>query len=79
MVGRRVSAAAALVCLVAAVVAAVIELVRDLPRGLVAIALLAAGLLVAWQALLRRGPARSVLAAGVGLLVLGAVVVVLIG
>ena len=79
MVGRRVSAAAALVCLVAAVVAAVIELVRDLPRGLVAIALLAAGLLVAWQALLRRGPARSVLAAGVGLLVLGAVVVVLSG
>ncbi len=79
MLGRRVSAAVALVCLVAAVVAAVIEIVRDLPRGLVAIALLAAGVVVAWQALLRRGPARRVLAAGAGLLLLAAVAVVLLG
>ncbi len=79
MVGRRVFAAAALVCLVAAVVAAVIEIVRDLPRGLLTIALLAAGVLVAWQALLRRGSARGVLAAGVGLLLVAAVVVVLSG
>ncbi len=79
MVGRRVAAAAALVCLVAAVVAAAIEIVRDLPRGLLTIALLAAGVVVAWQALLRRGRARGLLAAGVGLLLLAAVVVVLSG
>ena len=78
MVGRRVSAAAALVCLVAAVVAAVIEILRDLPHGLVAIALLAAGIVVAWQALLRRGTARRVLAAGGALLLLAAVVVVVL-
>ena len=79
MVGRRVSAAAALVCLVAAVVAAAVEIVRDLPRGLVALALLAAGVVVAWQALLRKAPARHVLAAGGGLLLVAAVVVVLSG
>ena len=78
MVGRRVSAAAALVCLVAAVVAAVIEILRDLPHGLVAIALLAAGIVLAWQALLRRGTARRVLAAGGALLLLAAVVVVVL-
>ena len=78
MVGRRVSAAAALVCLVAAVVAAVIEILRDLPHGLVAIALLAAGIALAWQALLRRGTARRVLAAGGALLLLAAVVVVVL-
>jgi diacylglycerol kinase family enzyme/membrane-associated phospholipid phosphatase len=79
MVGRRVSAAAALVCLVAAIVAAAIEIVRDLPRGLVAVALLAAGVVVAWQALLRKAPARHVLAASGGLLLFAAVVVVLSG
>ncbi|MGZ4395081.1 MAG: diacylglycerol kinase family protein [Gaiellaceae bacterium] len=63
----------------AAVVAAVIEIVRDLPRGLVTIALLAAGLVVAWQALLRRGRARHLLAVGGGLLLVGAVAVVLSG
>ncbi len=66
-------------CLVAAVAAAVIEIVRDLPRGLAAIALLAAGVAVAWQALLRRAPARHVLAVGSGLLLVAAVVVVLSG
>ena len=79
MVGRRVSAAAALVCLVAAIVAAAIEIVRDLPRGLMAIALLAAGVVLAWQAVLRRGATRDVLVAGGGLLLLAAVVVVLSG
>ncbi len=79
MVSRRVSAAVALMCLVAAVVAAVVEIVRDLPRGLVAIALLAAGVIVAWQALLRRGTARHVLAAGVGLLLFAAAAVTLSG
>ena len=79
MVGRRVSAAAALVCLVAAAVAAVIEIVRDLPRGLAATALLAVGVVVAWQALLRKAPARHVLAAGGGLLLVAAVIVVLSG
>ena len=79
MVRRRVSAAAALVCLVVAVVAAVIEIVRDLPRGLGAIALLAAGVVVAWQALLRKATTRRVLAAGGGLLLVAAVVVVLSG
>ena len=77
MVGRRVSAAVALLCLVGAVVAAVVEIVRDLPRGLVAIALVAAGVVLAWQALLRRGVARHVLAAGVGLLLFAAIAVVL--
>ena len=79
MVGRRVSAAAALVCLMAAVVAAAVEIERDLPRGMVAIALLAASVVLAWQALLRRAPARHVLAAGVGLLLVAAVAVVVSG
>src|SRR5579871_93614 len=79
MVGRRVSAAVALVCLAAAVVAALIEVVRDLPRGLVVIGLLAAGIALAWHALLRKGFTRHVLAAGVALLLFAAVVVVLSG
>ena len=79
MVGRRVSAAVALGCLVAAVVAAVIEIVRDLPRGLAAVGLLAAGVVLAWEALLRRGLARHVLAVGVGLLLCAGVAVVLSG
>ncbi len=79
MIGRRVAATAALVLFVAAVVVGVVEVVRDFPRSLVAVALLIVGGVAAWQALLRRGRVRRVLVAGVALLLVAAVVVVLTG
>ena len=76
---RRVTAVASLVLFVAASVVAAVEVVRDFPRGLVAIALLVAGVAAAWQAVRRRGRARHVLLVSVLLLLVGAVVVVLTG
>ena len=76
---RRVTSVASLVLFAAGVVVAVVEVVRDFPRGLVAIALLAAGAGAAWQAVRRRGRARHVLLVSVLLLLVGAVVVVLTG
>ena len=79
MVGRRVTAVVALVLFVAGVVVAVVEIVRDFPRGPVVIALLVVGAVAAWQAVQRRGYARYILLAGVVLFLVAAVVVVLTG
>ena len=79
MFGRRVAAALALALFVAAVVVAVVEVVRDFPRGPVAVALVVAGAAAAWQAVRRRGRPRQVLLAGVALLLVAGVVVVLTG
>ena len=76
---RRLGAGVSLVLFVAACVVAAVEVVRDFPRALAAVALLAAGAAAAWQAVRRRGRPRQVLLVGVLLLVVGAVVVVLTG
>jgi diacylglycerol kinase family enzyme len=79
MTSRRVAAVASLVLFVAASVVAAVELARDFPRGLVAVALLVAGAAAAWQAVRRRGRARLVLLVSVLLLLVGSVAVVLTG
>ena len=76
---RRLGAGVSLVLFVAACVVAAVEVVRDFPRALAAVALLAAGAAAAWQAVRRRGRPRQVLLVGVLLLVVGAVVVMLTG
>ena len=75
MVGRRMTAVAALVLFAAAVVVAVVEIVRDFPRAVIAMALLVAAALVAWHALLRRGRTQGILLAGCALLLLATIVV----
>ena len=79
MVGRRVTALVAIALFVAGVVVAVVEIIRDFPRGPVAVVLLALGAVAAWHAVQRRGHARYVLLAGFALFVVAAVVVVLTG
>ena len=76
---RRVAAVVSLVLFAAAVVVGVVEVARDFPRSLVAVALLIVAGIAAWQALLRRGRARHVLLVSVLLLLGGVVVVVLTG
>ena len=79
MGGRRITASLALVLFAAGVVIAVIEIVRDFPRGPVVIVLLAVGALAAWHAVKRRGYPRYVLLVGFVLLIVAAVVVVITG
>ena len=76
---RRVTAVASLVLFVAASVVAAVEVVRDFPRSLVAIALLIGGAAAGWQAVRRRGRVRHALLVSVLLLLVGAVAVVLTG
>ena len=73
---RRVAAGVSLVLFVAAAVVAAVEVVRDFPRALVAVALLVAGGVSAWQAVRRRGRARHALLGSVALLLVAAIVVV---
>ena len=68
-----------MVLLVAAVVLAVLEVVREFPRGLIVVGLVAAAAFGAWQAILRRGRGRYVLFGGGALLLVAAVVVVVTG
>jgi hypothetical protein len=63
----------------AGVVVAVVEIIRDFPRGPVVILLLVIGALAAWHAVKRRGYPRYILLAGFALLVVAAVVVVITG
>ena len=79
MVGRRVTALVAIALFVAGMVVAVVEIIRDFPRGPVVVVLLAVGAVAAWHAVQRRGHARYVLLAGFALFVVAAVVVVLTG
>jgi diacylglycerol kinase family enzyme len=58
---------------------AVVEIVLEFPRGLVAVALLVGGLAAAWNAVRRRGRVRHVLLVAVALLLVAAVVVVVTG
>ena len=79
MLGRRTTALLALVLFLAGVIIAVVEIIRDFPRGPVVIVLLLIGLLAAWHAVKRRGYPRYILLAGFALLVVAAVVVVITG
>jgi len=73
---RRIAAAGALVLLGASIVLLVLTALEGFPRGFFFVALLAAALLAAWQALLSHGWARVVLWVLAGISVVGAVVVV---
>jgi diacylglycerol kinase family enzyme len=79
MKNRRVTAVVSLALFVAASVVAVVEVVREFPRGLVVIALLFGGAAAAWQAVRRRGRVRHALLVSVLLLLVGAVALVLTG
>jgi diacylglycerol kinase family enzyme len=59
-VSRRIAAVLALVCLGLGMLLLVASALRTFPRGLIALALVVLGLLIAWQALIHRGRARVV-------------------
>jgi diacylglycerol kinase-like protein len=77
-VSRRLAAIASLVLLAASVVLAVVLAVQSFPRGLSVLACLLAALLAAWWALVHRGAARFAAAAGAGVLLVTAVVLVVL-
>jgi len=76
VVNRRLAAIASLVLLAASVALAVVVGVQRFPRGLSVLACLVVALLAAWWALVHRGAARYAAAAGAGVLLVGAVVLV---
>lgn len=71
---RRISAAVALVLLMASIVLLVLTALDSFPRGLLFVVLLVAALLAAWQALVRRGWARIMLWVAVGMLAVAMVI-----
>ena len=75
---RRLAAITSLVLLAASVVLAVVVAVQSFPRGLTVLACLVVALLAAWWALVHRGAARYAAAAGAGVLLVGAVVLVVL-
>ncbi|HVP03540.1 MAG TPA: diacylglycerol kinase family protein [Solirubrobacteraceae bacterium] len=76
---RRLAALAAIVLLAVAAAGAVALAVASFPRGLLTVAFVAAGAILAWEGVLRRGPGRWVrLIAGV-LLILAAIVALVWG
>ena len=75
---RRLAAIASLLLFVAAVVLAVIVGVERFPGGLTVLACVVVALLAAWWALLHRGAARLLGAAVAGVLLVGAVVLVVL-
>jgi diacylglycerol kinase family enzyme len=75
---RRMAAIGSLLLLAAAVVLAVIVGVERFPRGLTVLACVVVALAAAWWALIHRGAARLVGAAGAGVLLVGAVVLVVL-
>jgi diacylglycerol kinase family enzyme len=77
-VNRRVAAITSLVLLAASVVLAVIVGVQRFPRGLTVFACVVLALWAAWWALLHRGAARYVAAAGAAVLLAGAVLLVVL-
>jgi diacylglycerol kinase family enzyme len=79
MTGRRAVAAASLALFAAAVVIAAVELVRDFPRGPIAVVLVGGAGLAAWHAIRRRGRLQVVALVGSAVLLVGGVVVVLTG
>jgi diacylglycerol kinase family enzyme len=74
---RRLAAATALALMVAAVVLAVVAFVQDFPRGLTVLACLAAGVAVAWWALMHRGLMRSLGLGAAALLLVGSLALVI--
>ena len=78
VVSRRLAAIASLVLLAASAVLAVVLAVQSFPRGVSVLACLVAAVWAAWWALVHRGAARFAAAAGAGLLVVGAVVLVVL-
>jgi len=79
VVDRRATASLALLLFFAGVVVAVVEMIRDFPRGPVVVVLLIIGALAAWHAVQRRGYVRYILLASFALLLIAAIVVVLTG
>jgi hypothetical protein len=75
---QRLAAIAALLLLAASVVLAVIVGVQRFPSGLIVLAWVAVALAVAWWALLHRGAARLLGAAVAGVLLIGALVLVVV-
>ena len=78
MLSRRLAAIVSLVLLVASVVLAVVVGVQRFPRGLSVLACVVVALVAAWWALVHRGAARVVGAAAAGVLLVGAVVLVVL-
>jgi diacylglycerol kinase family enzyme len=75
---RRLAAIASLVLLAASAVLAVVVAVQRFPRGVTVLACLAGALWAAWWALVHRGAVRFVAAALAGVLLVGAVVLVVL-
>jgi diacylglycerol kinase family enzyme len=75
---RRLAAIASLLLLAASVVLAVVVGVQRFPRGLTVLACGVVALVAAWWALIHRGAARLVGAAAFGVLLAGAVVLVVL-
>ncbi len=73
---RRLPAIVALLLLAASVVLAVVVAAQSFPRGLTVLACVILAVMAAWWALTHRGAARIVGAAGAGVLIAGAVVLV---
>ena len=78
MLARRFAAVASLVLIVASVVFAVVVGVQNFPRGLSVLGCMALALVAAWWALVHRGAARIIGAALAGVLLAGAVVIVVL-
>jgi len=75
---RRLAAIVSLVLFVASVVLAVVVGVQRFPRGLSVLACVVVALAAGWWALVHRGAARVIAAAGAGVLLVGAVVLVVV-
>ena len=75
---RRLAAIASLALLAASVVLAVVVAVQRFPRGLTVLACVVVALLAAWWALVHRGAVRYAAAVGAGVLLAGAVVLVVL-
>ena len=78
MVNRRLAAITSLALSVASVVIAAVVAVQSFPRGLTVLACLVGAVLAAWWALVHQGAARFAAAAGAGVLLVGAVVLVVL-
>ena len=78
VLSRRLAAVVSLVLLVASVVLAVVVGVQGFPRGLSVLACVVVAMVAAWWALVHRGAARVVGAAAAGVLLVGAVVLVVL-
>ncbi len=79
MTSRRTAGIAALVLITAGLFVMAYTAARSFPRGLIAMALLLVAMVAAWEALRRRGPARTTLLVVSILLLVGFVAVLMRG